>query len=220
MRVVDGPEIEDDYHNFEALNIPAHHPARAMHDTFYLNNGLVLRTHTSPVQVRVMETQQPPIRVVVSGSRVPARLRRDAQPDVPSARRSRHRRRHQLRGPQRHGDRIPAALLRKAAGRSLPSVVLPLHGTVSRSRRGVRALPRRGLQVVRQQRMARSDGLRHGASERARDVRHRFGALYRIRVRLWRRSACRCCCIASTICGCSSRTTCVSSNSSTEGRRR
>jgi phenylalanyl-tRNA synthetase alpha chain len=65
--VVEGPEIEDDYHNFEALNIPAHHPARAMHDTFYLDNGLVLRTHTSPVQVRVMETQAPPIRVVCPG---------------------------------------------------------------------------------------------------------------------------------------------------------
>jgi len=65
--VVDGPEIEDDYHNFEALNIPAQHPARAMHDTFYLSNGLVLRTHTSPVQVRVMENQSPPIRVVVPG---------------------------------------------------------------------------------------------------------------------------------------------------------
>jgi phenylalanyl-tRNA synthetase alpha chain len=65
--VVDGPEIEDDYHNFEALNIPAQHPARAMHDTFYLSNGLVLRTHTSPVQVRVMENQQPPIRIVCPG---------------------------------------------------------------------------------------------------------------------------------------------------------
>jgi len=65
--VVDGPEIEDDYHNFEALNIPAHHPARAMHDTFYLNNGLLLRTHTSPVQVRVMESSQPPIRVICPG---------------------------------------------------------------------------------------------------------------------------------------------------------
>ena len=65
--VVDGPEIEDDYHNFEALNIPAHHPARAMHDTFYFDNGRVLRTHTSPVQVRVMENQAPPIRVVVPG---------------------------------------------------------------------------------------------------------------------------------------------------------
>jgi len=65
--VVDGPEIEDDYHNFEALNIPAHHPARAMHDTFYLSNGLVLRTHTSPVQVRTILTQKPPIRVICPG---------------------------------------------------------------------------------------------------------------------------------------------------------
>lgn len=65
--VAEGPEIEDDYHNFEALNIPAHHPARAMHDTFYVRPGTVLRTHTSPVQVRVMENQQPPIRVICPG---------------------------------------------------------------------------------------------------------------------------------------------------------
>ena len=65
--VVDGPEIEDEYHNFEALNIPRNHPARAMHDTFYLENGLVLRTHTSPVQVRVMENRKPPIRVICPG---------------------------------------------------------------------------------------------------------------------------------------------------------
>lgn len=65
--VVEGPEIEDDYHNFEALNIPAHHPARAMHDTFYIDETTVLRTHTSPVQVRVMESQQPPLRVVCPG---------------------------------------------------------------------------------------------------------------------------------------------------------
>ncbi|MEK9819966.1 MAG: phenylalanine--tRNA ligase subunit alpha, partial [Pseudomonadales bacterium] len=57
--VVEGPEIEDDYHNFEALNIPAHHPARAMHDTFYFSDSLLLRTHTSPVQVRTMETREP-----------------------------------------------------------------------------------------------------------------------------------------------------------------
>jgi len=62
-----GPEIEDDYHNFEALNIPSHHPARAMHDTFYINPSTVLRTHTSPVQVRTMETQKPPIRVICPG---------------------------------------------------------------------------------------------------------------------------------------------------------
>ncbi len=64
---VSGPEIEDDYHNFEALNIPAHHPARAMHDTFYIDAHRVLRTHTSPVQIRVMETQKPPFRVIAPG---------------------------------------------------------------------------------------------------------------------------------------------------------
>ena len=65
--VVEGPEIEDDYHNFEALNIPAHHPARAMHDTFYVDDTHVLRTHTSGVQIRTMETQSPPIRVICPG---------------------------------------------------------------------------------------------------------------------------------------------------------
>ena len=65
--VAEGPEIEDDYHNFEALNIPAHHPARAMHDTFYFDAHTLLRTHTSPVQVRTMEAQQPPIRIICPG---------------------------------------------------------------------------------------------------------------------------------------------------------
>ena len=65
--VAEGPEVEDDYHNFEALNIPGHHPARAMHDTFYFNANMLLRTHTSPVQVRTMESKQPPIRIVCPG---------------------------------------------------------------------------------------------------------------------------------------------------------
>ena len=67
FEVVEGPEIEDDYHNFEALNIPASHPARAMHDTFYFDAHTLLRTHTSPVQVRVMESSQPPLRVIAPG---------------------------------------------------------------------------------------------------------------------------------------------------------
>ena len=67
FQVVEGPEIEDDYHNFEALNIPAHHPARAMHDTFYIDDSHVLRTHTSGVQIRTMETRKPPIRVICPG---------------------------------------------------------------------------------------------------------------------------------------------------------
>ena len=62
-----GPEIESDYYNFETLNIPSHHPARAMHDTFYIDNNHVLRTHTSGVQIRTMEKQDPPIRIIAPG---------------------------------------------------------------------------------------------------------------------------------------------------------
>jgi phenylalanyl-tRNA synthetase alpha chain len=65
--VATGPEIEDDWHNFTALNIPETHPARAMHDTFYFPDGNVLRTHTSPVQIRTMMSQKPPIRIIAPG---------------------------------------------------------------------------------------------------------------------------------------------------------
>ena len=65
--IVDGPEIETDFYNFEALNIPGHHPARAMHDTFYFGDGLLLRTHTSPVQIRTMEQRTPPLRLIAPG---------------------------------------------------------------------------------------------------------------------------------------------------------
>lgn len=65
--VAEGPEVEDDFHNFEALNIPETHPARAMHDTFYFDASTLLRTHTSPVQIRAMEKQQPPLRIIAPG---------------------------------------------------------------------------------------------------------------------------------------------------------
>ena len=65
--VATGPEVEFDHYNFEALNFPEHHPARAMHDTFYFGDGRLLRTHTSPVQIRVMEQQQPPLRIIAPG---------------------------------------------------------------------------------------------------------------------------------------------------------
>jgi phenylalanyl-tRNA synthetase alpha chain len=67
FEVADGPEVEDDYYNFEALNFPPHHPARAEHDTFFVDERTVLRTHTSPVQVRVMENREPPLRVICPG---------------------------------------------------------------------------------------------------------------------------------------------------------
>ncbi len=66
--VAEGPDIELDYYNFEALNIPADHPARDMQDTFYIQDGVVLRTHTSPVQIRVMESQLPPLRIIAPGT--------------------------------------------------------------------------------------------------------------------------------------------------------
>lgn len=65
--IEEGPEVEDEYHNFEALNIPADHPARDMQDTFYLGPGMLLRTHTSPIQVRTMKREQPPIRMIATG---------------------------------------------------------------------------------------------------------------------------------------------------------
>ena len=66
-QLADGPEIEDDWHNFEALNFPPHHPARAMHDTFYFGDGRLLRTHTSGVQVRYMAENKPPLRMIAAG---------------------------------------------------------------------------------------------------------------------------------------------------------
>jgi phenylalanyl-tRNA synthetase alpha chain len=67
FQVASGPEVEDDFHNFEALNIPKNHPARAMHDTFYFPDGRLLRTHTSPVQIRAMRAQRPPLAVIAPG---------------------------------------------------------------------------------------------------------------------------------------------------------
>ena len=65
--IVEGPEVESDYYNFEALNIPKNHPARDMQDTFYISDNIVLRTHTSPVQIRTMEKQTPPVRIIAPG---------------------------------------------------------------------------------------------------------------------------------------------------------
>src|ERR1700726_1746477 len=67
FQIATGPEVEDDFHNFEALNIPRNHPARAMHDTFYFPDGRLLRTHTSPVQIRAMRAQRPPLAVIAPG---------------------------------------------------------------------------------------------------------------------------------------------------------
>src|SRR5690606_11847391 len=67
FEVVEGPEIETDYYNFEALNLPPHHPARDMQDTFYITDEILLRTQTSPVQIRTMESRRPPVRIIAPG---------------------------------------------------------------------------------------------------------------------------------------------------------
>jgi phenylalanyl-tRNA synthetase alpha chain len=76
FEVAVGPEVEDEFHNFEALNIPADHPARDMWDTFYVDGGSLLRTHTSPVQIRVMQSTRPPVRIIA-----PGRVYRNENPD-------------------------------------------------------------------------------------------------------------------------------------------
>ena len=68
FEIARGPDIEDDYHNFEALNIPQDHPARDMQDTFFVSSGMLLRTHTSPVQIRTMESRKPPLQIIVPGA--------------------------------------------------------------------------------------------------------------------------------------------------------
>ena len=94
--VAEGPDIETDDYNFTKLNFPEGHPAREMHDTFYFNpkpdgSRLLLRTHTSPVQVRTMLTQKPPIRVIIPGRTYRSDSRPDPHADVPSGRGPRHR---------------------------------------------------------------------------------------------------------------------------------
>ncbi len=84
--VEDGPKIEDDFHNFEALNLPKNHPARDMQDTFFCRDGKLLRTHTSPVQIRTMLEQKPPIRIIAPGAVFRHRLRPNTHTYVPSGR--------------------------------------------------------------------------------------------------------------------------------------
>ena len=137
--VADGPEIEDDLHNFTALNTPENHPARSMQDTFYVEGGMVLRTHTSPVQVRYMETHKPPIKIIAPG-RV-YRVDSDATHSPMF---------HQVEGLWIDGDVSFADLKgtlteflrsffeRDDLERALPPVVLPVHRAFGGDRHGVR----------------------------------------------------------------------------------
>ena len=181
--VAEGPEIEDDWHVFEALNFPPNHPAREMQDTFFVSNGhlnpLLLRTHTSSVQVRTMETQPLPIRVIC-----PGRVFRN---EAISARA--HCIFHQVEG--LYIDKnvsfadLKQAILLFARERDVRSgypdphapVLLPLHGTVRRGGCQLQHLQGQGLQHLQGNRLAGDHGLRHGGPERPESQRYRSRSL-------------------------------------------
>ena len=153
-----GPEIEDDFHNFEALNIPADHPARAMHDTFYFPDGKLLRTHTSPVQIRAMLAGKPPFAVIA-----PGRVYRNDH-DVTHSPMF-----HQVEGllvdegitfanlkAMLHG--FLEAFFERDLEDAVASLVLPVHRAFGRSRHELRVVRRRGLPRLQTHRLARDLG--------------------------------------------------------------
>ena len=184
--VAEGPEIEDDWHVFEALNFPPNHPAREMQDTFFVSNGhlnpLLLRTHTSSVQVRTMESQPLPIRVIC-----PGRVFRN---EAISARA--HCIFHQVEGLYIDKN-VTFADLKQAILLGHPPVrprnvrpghadpdapfLFPVHRALRGGRRELQHLPRKGLQHLQGYRLARDHGLRHGGPERPRGQRHRLQGL-------------------------------------------
>ena len=139
-----GPEIETERNNFYALNFPHDHPALDSQDSFYVTNDLLLRTHTSPVQIRTMEAYRPPIRVVIPGQ-VYRRDPFDAShaPGVRADRGPGGRRGDLVRGPQGDAQPFRPPVLRRGHGRPLPPLVLPVHRAVGRHERAMHGLRRR-----------------------------------------------------------------------------
>ncbi len=164
--VASGPEIEDDFHNFEALNIPPDHPARAMHDTFYFPDGRLLRTHTSPVQIRAMLAHGAPIAIIAPGRVYRSDYDMTHSPMF-----------HQLEGlvvgenvsfanMKAALHRLPAGILRARPGHAPAAVLFPVHRALRRSRHVVRVLRGQGLPHLQADRLAGDLRLRHGASRR------------------------------------------------------
>ncbi len=161
FEVADGPEIEEDFFNFTALNTPEDHPARSMHDTFYLQNPdgtvadkVLLRTHTSPIQARYMQAHVAKYGATgknarnphhCAGPRLSRRFRCDAFADVPPGRRPVGGRGRVLCRPQGRDRRFPAQLLRERRPQGpLPSLLLPVHRAVGRNRRRLHERPLEG----------------------------------------------------------------------------
>ncbi len=164
--IADGPEIEDDHHNFEALNFPPDHPARDMQDTFFLSPKALLRTHTSPVQIRVMEQFKPPVRVIM-----PGKVYRNEAISSRS-----YCLFHQVEG--LHVDEgvtfsdlkgTLISFIKQFYGGErevqIPSDVFSLHGTECRYLHHLLHLRRERVPALQTGGMARDAGLRHGRSQ-------------------------------------------------------
>ncbi len=129
--IVMGPEVETEYFNFEAMNIPADHPARDNMDTFYLKGGTLLRTHTSPMQVRAMLQYPPPIAILGPRQDVPARrFGRAPCLQLPSIRGTAGRSRHHVRTPQGLCQRLVPSSLWQEPAHAFSSLVFPIHRTI------------------------------------------------------------------------------------------
>ena len=189
FEVAAGPEIEDDFHNFEALNIPANHPARAMHDTFYFPDGRLLRTHTSPVQIRALQEHGAPLAIIAPGRVYRCDSDMTHSPMF-----------HQLEGlvvgenvsfanmkAMLHGF-LQAFFERDLAMRLRPSY-FPFTEPSAEVDMSCVFCDGQGLPHLQAHRLARDRRLRHGAPERAARQRRRPGALQRLRLRRGHRPA-------------------------------
>ena len=165
--VVSGPEVELDYYNFEALNLPPDHPARDTQDTFYITDKVLLRTQTSPVQIRTMEQRKPPIRIIA-----PGRVYRSDAVDATHSPIF-----HQIEG------LVVDEGITMRFHRALPSAPLPLHRTLRRGRCPVLCLPWQGLPHLQGRRLDRNSRLRHGTPQGAGRLRTGPRKVQRLRVR-------------------------------------
>ena len=217
--VAEGPEVETDYYNFEALNTPADHPARSLHDTFFVGGQVVLRTHTSPVQVRVMEKQQPPVYVIAPGKA----YRRDSDAThTPMF--------HQVEGlvvdegitlADLKGTLEAFAKAMFGADRRvrLRPALLPLHRAFGGGGRLVHDVRRGGLPALQADRLAGDPGRGHGRSRTSSGSSATTRRSTRASPSAWASSGSRCSSTGSPTCVCSTRTTCASCASSKEAGR-
>ena len=176
-----GRDIETDWYNFEALNTPPDHPSRDMQDTFYVDDKVMLRTHTSGTQIHY--NAQAAVPHDCSGPRVPRRQRCDPRPDVPAVRRPRGGRKHQLCRPQGRAPGVHEQAVRRRRQDAFPPELLPVHGTFCRNGRELRVLRWQGLPSLQGNWLDGNRRLRFCGPERVQELRHRFREVHGLCIR-------------------------------------